>query len=325
MRATAGIAGSTEPEAAGTFLVGEVGLALWYASFGQHPRVDIWQVNAFGLQVEEFQDEWLCREVIPLARLTLLESGVTPEQAKRRLPGATDQGGLTGDIEVVFKKPKAEVVTTKVIRLSERLAYWMEAHPKWRPNPEWPEQVCSVLYSTPDALLLIDPLIRSDLDKSAWEWLDGIVASTSSPVVVLLTAPWHERSTREVADRYAAEVWAHPSARERLSGLANLDAIPEGIEIVTLGGVDEGQVAFLIEAERTLVVAEFFLGTATGLRILPSAATVDMAAFVQSLRELEELPIERVLVAHGPSVLAGGRSAIKVALRSFMASAPQKL
>ena len=215
-------------------------------------------------------------------------------------------------------------VSADVIRLSERLVYWMEAHPKWRPNPDWPEQVCSVLYSTPDALVLIDPLIRSDLDTSAWDWLEGIVAAASSPVVVLLTAPWHERSTREVAERYAADVWAHPSARKRLAGLANIDAVPEGIEIVTLGGVDEGQVAFLIEAERTLVVAEFFLGTATGLRVLPSPATVDMAAFVQSLRELGELPIERVLVAHGPSVLAEGRSAVKAALGSFVASAPQK-
>ena len=215
-------------------------------------------------------------------------------------------------------------MTANVIRLTERLVYWMEAHPEWRPNPEWPEQVCSVLYSTPDALVLIDPLIRSDLDASAWEWLDGMVASKSSPVVVLLTAPWHERSTREVAERYVAEVWVHPSVRERLAGLANLDAVPEGIEVVSPGGVDEGQVAFFIEAERTLVVGEFLLGTATGLRVLPSPASVDMAAFVQSLRELEELPIERVLVAHGPSVLAEGGSAIKAALRSFMAGAPQK-
>jgi glyoxylase-like metal-dependent hydrolase (beta-lactamase superfamily II) len=215
-------------------------------------------------------------------------------------------------------------VTPDVVRLSERLVYWLEAHPKWRPNSEWPEQVCSVLYAAPDALVLIDPLIRSDLDTSAWKWLDGIVAAASSPVVVLLTAPWHERSTREVAERYEAGVWVHPSARKRLADLAKIDAVPERIQIVTLGGVDEGQVAFLIEAERTLVVAEFFLGTATGLRVLPSPATVDMAAFLQSLRELGELPIERVLVAHGPSVLDEGQSAIKSALGSFMASGPQK-
>ena len=208
-------------------------------------------------------------------------------------------------------------VAAKVIQLSERLAFWMEAHPEWRRHPEWPEQVCSVLYSTPDALVLIDPLIRGDLDPSAWHWLDEVVASANSPVVVLLTAPWHERSTREVVERYAAAVWVHPSGRARLGGLADLDMVPKGIEVFTPAGVDEGQTPFFITAERTLVVAEFFLGIDAGLRVLPSPATLDMAAFTHSLGELNELPIERVLVAHGPSVLAEGSSAINAALRSF--------
>jgi hypothetical protein len=206
-------------------------------------------------------------------------------------------------------------VSASVVRLSERLAYWMKAHPKW------PEQVCSVLYSTPDALVLIDPLIRSDLDASAWDWLNLEVASSTSPVAVLLTAPWHERSTPQVVERYAADVWAHPSGHARLTCVSNLDAVPYRITFVVPGG--EGQVAFFIEAERTLVVADFFLGTRTGLQVLPSPSTVDMGEFVQSLRELEELPIERVLVSHGPSVLAEGQSAIGSAVRSFIANPPQ--
>lgn len=205
----------------------------------------------------------------------------------------------------------------RVREVSARLSYWTAPHPKWRPNPEWPEEVGCVLYKGPGSLVLIDPLIRDDLDRGAWNWLDDAVAGAGTPVVVLLSAPWHERSTRDVVRRYAARVWADPAARERIRDLAQLEAVPPGIAVFAPRGVDEGQVAFLIEAEQTLVVAEFFLGTAAGLRVCPSPATRNLREFVKSLKELERLPIERVLVAHGPPVLNDGKDAISAALQAF--------
>ena len=62
-----------------------------------------------------------------------------------------------------------------MIQLSERLTYWTEPHPNWRPNREWPEEVGCVSYAAPDALVLIDPLVREDLSPIAWDWLDGAV------------------------------------------------------------------------------------------------------------------------------------------------------
>ena len=67
-----------------------------------------------------------------------------------------------------------------------------------------------------------------------------------------------------------------------------------------------GQVAFHIAPERTLVVGEFFLGVEGGLRVAPSPATQDDAAFAASLDQLRYLPIDNVLVAHGPPVLGEG-------------------
>jgi glyoxylase-like metal-dependent hydrolase (beta-lactamase superfamily II) len=134
---------------------------------------------------------------------------------------------------------------------------------------------------------------------------------------VLLTAPWHERSVRTVAARYAAPVWIHPRGRARIAELGELSTLPLGVEAIELGGVNEGQVAFHVVPEQTLIVAEFFLGTADGLCVLPSPATRDVAAFAASLDQLRDLPIERVLVAHGPPVLACGNEAIRDALDAF--------
>lgn len=206
------------------------------------------------------------------------------------------------------------------VKLTDRLTYWTERHPDWRPNPEWPEEVGCVLYLAADATVLIDPLIRDDLDPSGWTWLDEAVSTPRVLVAVLLTVPWHERSTREVVERYGARVWMERRARARTGDVPALDAIPEGIRVFTPRGMSEGQVAFLIRQERTLVVGEFFLGTASGLRVCPSPETTNMREFVDSLGELKRLPIERVLVAHGPPVLERGSEAIAAALQAFPAT-----
>lgn len=197
------------------------------------------------------------------------------------------------------------------------MTYWTEPHPSWRPNPECPEEVGCVMYVARDALVLIDPLVRDDLSPTAWNWLDRAVKEADGNVTVLLTAPWHERSTRDVVDRYAAEVWIEPVAREPISDLPERRTIPAGIEVFTPRGVGEGQVAFFIKDERALVVAEFFLGTPTGLQLCPSPATRDIGEFAESMNELRLLPIERVLVAHGPPILGAGSDAIAGALDSF--------
>jgi glyoxylase-like metal-dependent hydrolase (beta-lactamase superfamily II) len=82
-------------------------------------------------------------------------------------------------------------------------------------------------------------------------------------------------------------------AWERISDLREPRTIPAGIEVFTPRGVNEGQVAFFIKEERSLVVAEFFVGTPTGLQLCPSPTTRDIGEFTESMNELRLLPIER--------------------------------
>ena len=51
-----------------------------------------------------------------------------------------------------------------------------------------------------------------------------------------------------------------------------------------------------------------------GLKVCPSPSIDDLEAFYGSLRKLLDLPIERVLVAHGEPVLVDGRRRIAEAL-----------
>jgi hypothetical protein len=107
-----GIAGSLEPEKEGVHLVERLDLALWYASFPQHAAVDIWEARVDGLVLVESNDEWLCRDLIPPDRLSLVETALTPKDAATRLEGdaqrrakldTSDDADLRGDLRVVFK------------------------------------------------------------------------------------------------------------------------------------------------------------------------------------------------------------------------------
>jgi hypothetical protein len=204
-----------------------------------------------------------------------------------------------------------------MIEVGERLLFWTAPHPSWKPNSDWPREVGCVLYRHPESVVLIDPLIRDDLDTAAWSWLDSEVGRAETPVAVLLTAPWHQRSVRGVAARYGGRVWASPAARARLGDLPWLEEPLAGIRILVPRGVDEGQVAFFIAPVRTLVVAELFLGTESGLEVRPSPGTTDEDEFNAFMRELEGLPVEHVLVGHGAPVINGGGEAISAALRRF--------
>ncbi len=178
------------------------------------------------------------------------------------------------------------------------LRYWLAPHPEWKPGNDWPEEVLSVEYEAPAALVLIDPLVPRGEEEQFRHAIDDDARRLRLPVRVLLTAPWHRRD----------------------AGLftgAQLDGDPPaGIETFVASGVQEGQRAFFIRDHRTLVVAEYFMGGAGGLRVCASPAEPDPGRFVHSLHRLLELPIERVLVAHGPPVLADGANAIRKALEA---------
>ncbi len=51
----------------------------FFISFGQHPLVDVWEVDAAGLPLEPGPQGWLvCREAIGPERVRLAHADVTP-------------------------------------------------------------------------------------------------------------------------------------------------------------------------------------------------------------------------------------------------------
>ncbi len=203
----------------------------------------------------------------------------------------------------------------EVERLEDGLWRWVVAHPAWTPDDDWARSVGCVYHETPDAVVLVDPLVpEGERERERfYRALDADVSQLGLPVVTLTTCPWHVRSAAEIGARY--DGWTIGP------GEAATATLPLGVRAAPVPAADE--VVWWLEAARTLVPGDTLLGDgAGGLRVCPASWLDDggpLADLVDELRPLLALPVERVLVSHGDPVRSAGQAALARALDSARA------
>jgi glyoxylase-like metal-dependent hydrolase (beta-lactamase superfamily II) len=196
--------------------------------------------------------------------------------------------------------------------------YWMAPHPEWEPTENWPEDVLCVYYESSAGIVLIDPLLPRGEEAEFWRALDADVERLRDPVRVLLTAPWHVRDTSTFVERYAASVWAPPHARWEEAELTTTAELPTGVEALLPDG-DENQALFFVPDHQTLVAGDIFSGT--GGRFHVFMDDQDREPFLDWLPQLNELALQRVLIAHGESVLSDAAAQVREAVTEARAPA----
>jgi glyoxylase-like metal-dependent hydrolase (beta-lactamase superfamily II) len=192
----------------------------------------------------------------------------------------------------------------------EDLARGLRRWTAW--HDHWEEDVASLALEADDGLVLIDPLDPPrELRK---------------PVHVLVTVFWHARST---ADLNPKRVWASSRAVRPLAnrGVTVTDVIPGETELP--GGLRafetarSGEVVYWLPHQKAVVVGDVLLGagakpraTSDPLRLCPERwmGKTTHDDLRESLRPLLELPVQRVLVAHGKPVLRSGKRALEQVL-----------
>jgi hypothetical protein len=202
--------------------------------------------------------------------------------------------------------------------LDDGLWTWRARHPEWHPG-KWGAEVVSFAVGEPERTLLIDPLVPDDL----WEELDGVV---HGKVEILTTNPYHARSASAASARYGgARVWGHAACAKRLEDRSvfceiRTDRKPDGVSAYTIGKPRRHEMPLRIASQRALVFGDAVVGTAEGLRVWEQIDGSERRErwyaerFLPTLEPLALLDIERVLVTHGPSVIRGGRRALRDAL-----------
>ena len=185
-----------------------------------------------------------------------------------------------------------------VDELAPGLWRWTASHPDWKEGDDWEREVGCVYYEAPEATVLIDALVPHDRERFL-EALDRDVERRGLPVAVLLTVPWHERSSPELVERYAAT-----------------NKVPVGVEPFGVPEVDE--TLWWLPEHGTVVAGDALVGGADGIRVCPDSWLDERSSPTSlraALRPLLDRPIERILVSHGEPVLLGGHAALERALR----------
>jgi glyoxylase-like metal-dependent hydrolase (beta-lactamase superfamily II) len=191
-------------------------------------------------------------------------------------------------------------------------------HPEWTEDEGgdegWEPEVAWYAVASSDGLVLIDPLV------SDWNALDELVAAQGGCAGIIRTCHWHQRSIPEAADRYGAAVWARPPLsndvgppfdRQLTDGLELF-----GLRVIDIERIDE--VGLWLAARGALIFGDAMLRRDPGTLVMCPASWIQPSDGHERLREiltgLTDLPVEHVLVSHGPLVLGDGLTALKAAV-----------
>jgi glyoxylase-like metal-dependent hydrolase (beta-lactamase superfamily II) len=200
------------------------------------------------------------------------------------------------------------------------LWHWNAPHPGWEPSEPWDRNVSSYAIDDGRQLLLFDPIAPPE------EILEVAAEHETS---IVLTAPWHERDTESLVERFGVPVYTPlPDSAEYLmktysitaeqagdgspdlvwllregKGEAHVyeagDRLPVGVEAYR--GHKANDLVLWMESRRAVVagdtLADFGAGPAINERWLREGQTREDVA--EGLRPLLDLPVEHLLATHG--------------------------
>jgi hypothetical protein len=212
-------------------------------------------------------------------------------------------------------------------KLADDLWRWTARHPEWHPG-EFGKEVASFALRTGDDTILIDPLLPPDPEPV----LDLVEDNLGDRLSILITVPYHVRSSEEIWRRFRKEaktgIWGHPACTKRLgdtSAFNELDTEGElaaGITAHAIGKPRRHETPLHVPSHRALVFGDAVAET-DGRLVVWAESKIDAKTerfyrdrFNPTLEPLLELDFDRVLVTHGQPIGKGGKRALRQALDS---------
>ena len=212
-------------------------------------------------------------------------------------------------------------------KLTQGLWRWTARHPEWHPG-EFGAEVACFAAQAGDTTLLIDPLIPPDPGPV----LETIDASLNGRLAILITIPYHVRSSEDLWLRYRkdaeATIHGHRACTKRLkddSGFREIEPgtqLPGGVTAHTIGKPRRYETPLHLPSHDALVFGDAVAET-EGRLVVWSGDKVEAKVerfyserFNPTLEPLLELQFDAVLPTHGQPLMTNGKRALKRALHS---------
>jgi hypothetical protein len=212
-------------------------------------------------------------------------------------------------------------------KLTEGLWRWTARHPEWHPG-EFGAEVASYAAQAGDTTLLIDPLLPPEPSSV----LAVIDENLGKRLAVLITVPYHVRSTEELWKRYKQDaetsIHGHPACAKRLTNRSAFQEIdpavplPGGVTAHAIGRPRRHETPLHLPSNRALVFGDAVaenggrLAVWTSERVDAKVERFYRERFNPTLEPLLELDFDTVLATHGQPLMSGGKRALRRALDS---------
>ena len=178
---------------------------------------------------------------------------------------------------------------------------WRQEHPDWAPHLAWEPTVTSTCVESRGEVLLLDALAPQDDATELWSRLDA-----RPPTAVVVLKPDHVRSVDVFVRRYGARAYGPDVFFKGDAPETELEWIGEGSElpgglVALYDGRGRNETPLWLPEQRTIVFADAVTTTRDGeLRIWWTPWHEKRV--LPAMRELLDLPFERVIHAHGEPV-----------------------
>jgi glyoxylase-like metal-dependent hydrolase (beta-lactamase superfamily II) len=212
-------------------------------------------------------------------------------------------------------------------KLAKGLWRWTARHPEWHPG-EFGSEVASFALRAGKETVLIDPLLPPDPEPV----LDLIGRKLGKRLSILISVPYHVRSSEEIRDRFGDQaevtIWGHEACRKRLEDDSGFHAItpgddlPAGASAYAIGNPRRHETPLFLPSHRALVFGDALAEVDGRLRVWSEKKVDDRVEsfyrnrFNPTLEPLLDLDFDRVLVTHGQPILNKGRGQLKKALKA---------
>ena len=208
-------------------------------------------------------------------------------------------------------------------KLTTGLWRWTARHPEWHPG-EFGAEVASFAARADDGtLLLIDPLLPEEGRDAVLEVLD---AQADDRIAILISIPYHVRSSEELRERYGATIHGHRAAARRLASKTGFREIepgsplPGGATAHPIGKPKRHEMPLHVPSHDALVFGDAVVEVDGALKVW-ATDKVDARVrrfyaerFNPTLEPLLELDFDAVLATHGRPLMRGGKRKLREAL-----------
>lgn len=177
---------------------------------------------------------------------------------------------------------------------------WRVEHPDWSPRPDWGPTVNSTCVESGGEIAVLDPVAPPEDAGEVWARLDA-----NPPTIAVVLKPDHVRDIDLFVGRYDARAfgphlfWREDIPETALEGIDPGTELPGGL-VALYDGRGRNETPLWLPDQRALVFADAL--TAPEGELLVWATPWHEERVLPALRELLDLPFERVIVSHGEPV-----------------------